>query len=1161
MRRSKRSSFMKPRTGVLGFLVCLVSLAALAPAVQASKGIYDVFGSFGSGPGQFSSYAAGIAVNPASGDVYVVDVENARVERFDADGNFLSAFGTPGAADGQFDFASSPSGIAIDSSDGSVYVADAGNNRIQKFTAGGSFSLAFGSAGAGSGELNGPRGVAVDPSSGEVYVADTGNNRVQKFDSTGSYIGQFGSQGSDDGQFSGPTDIAVDSTGDVYVLEPFIRVQRFDSAGTFEVVFAPSELAYSPRAMTVDPSSDHVFVNQNTPDFSSYVVVELDSSGVIADTHQAVSGYRLAVNSTSERIYVGEYQRVFIIDETNPAPEGSTSSATDITDTSATLNGTLDPNGPPGAEYYFDYSTDGSNWTATPSSPLDGGKGNSPISVSEPVQGLEPNIEYRYRLRYRKRFSEAFQAAPEQNFTTAPLPPDVKTRSAGVVTDSTAILRGVVDPNNDPTTYFFEYGSTAAYGLKVPVVSTSAGGGGEPIPVAAEITGLVPNATYHYRLVAENSFGSGGGDDSAFTTLTSAAAALAPRGLELVNPPEKANQNPQFPLLMPEGDEVIWQTLSGSPNSSSGAGGTYSSERTAAGWKTSGLEPPISEMIGGGDEAYQLRRISSDRSSFIFEVGGTLVGSQSDRRIVRIDADGNQEVLHLFPEGSISNVTSITSSDDLEHVFINTIQPIDPNHQPGEQLYDFGSGTPELVSRLPDGSVPACGLSLSNSGSFQPSTDPYRFHSRDGSRVFFSSRGDSCDSSVDPDRLYVRNVETDTTTLISTPPMSGPEGNSFFVRANPQGTEALFTSTSNLVAEDTDTEPQLYGPAGKDVYLWSEQNGLDCLTCVVANADVFAQDQSFLRSVLSSVDLKRFYFISSNVLTASQPAVPGYALYVWHDGQIEYVGPSSPVQTNGLDWSGGSTVTPDGGTLVYRSEVLATPDAVIPSNGRCTRFPGEPPACANFYRFELSTRSLECITCPLPGKATGDAYSIEGVYMNRMESTGLSEDGQTFAFTSSAALVPDDVNGDFDVYEWHKGRNRLITDGVSEYGSPESPGGPKIVGISADGKDIIFRLGAKLTGHEVEEAPQLYDARMGGGFAPPPVPPPACVEDSCQGPLVSPPDVAAAGSGTLRGIGNRTDRAEPRRQARRCSRHRKRPGTVRGRKGNCKRGGAKGGGK
>src|SRR3990170_2911727 len=117
---------------------------------------------------------------------------------------FLFKFGTDGSGDGEF---ADPQGVAVDST-GNIYVADTINNRIQKFDSNSNFLLNFGTPGSGDGKFNHPFGVAVD-SSGKIYVADTINNRIQKFNSKGKFILKFGTPGTGDGQFVGPEGVAV----------------------------------------------------------------------------------------------------------------------------------------------------------------------------------------------------------------------------------------------------------------------------------------------------------------------------------------------------------------------------------------------------------------------------------------------------------------------------------------------------------------------------------------------------------------------------------------------------------------------------------------------------------------------------------------------------------------------------------------------------------------------------------------------------------------------------------------------------------------------------------------------------------------------------------------------------------------------------------------
>src|SRR3954447_11357571 len=101
--------------------------------------------------------------------------------------SYQTEWGDAGAGDGQL---SNPTGLDVDELD-DVYVADFGNNRIQKFTSDGEVLAVWGSTGPDGGQFVNPYDVAVD-GSGKVFVADGGNNRVQIFTTSGGLLGQFG---------------------------------------------------------------------------------------------------------------------------------------------------------------------------------------------------------------------------------------------------------------------------------------------------------------------------------------------------------------------------------------------------------------------------------------------------------------------------------------------------------------------------------------------------------------------------------------------------------------------------------------------------------------------------------------------------------------------------------------------------------------------------------------------------------------------------------------------------------------------------------------------------------------------------------------------------------------------------------------------------------
>ena len=147
-------------------------------------------------------------------------------------------WGQRGTGDGEFD---RPSGIALDS-DGNVYVADSGNNRIQKFTSTGVFLDKWGEEGNGEGQFTNPQRIAVD-SRNNIYVSEyiafwrgltMPRIRIQKFTPTGDFFKQWGEFGFGDSQFDSPKGIAVQSSDYILVIDSENhRIQKFTSDGDF----------------------------------------------------------------------------------------------------------------------------------------------------------------------------------------------------------------------------------------------------------------------------------------------------------------------------------------------------------------------------------------------------------------------------------------------------------------------------------------------------------------------------------------------------------------------------------------------------------------------------------------------------------------------------------------------------------------------------------------------------------------------------------------------------------------------------------------------------------------------------------------------------------------------------------------------------------------
>ena len=172
-------------------------------------------GEKGSGPLQFNT-PDGIAISPITGQVYISDWYNNRIQVLNPDLTFSHSFGSEGSANGQFKY---PCHIAIDSQ-GLVYIADFINNRIQKLSPDGKFVAQFGSYGSDPRQLNYPRGITIDTvGTGLVYVSEWYNHHVSVFTSDGVFVSSFGSKGSNIDQFNSPAGLTFNKVGLLYVCD------------------------------------------------------------------------------------------------------------------------------------------------------------------------------------------------------------------------------------------------------------------------------------------------------------------------------------------------------------------------------------------------------------------------------------------------------------------------------------------------------------------------------------------------------------------------------------------------------------------------------------------------------------------------------------------------------------------------------------------------------------------------------------------------------------------------------------------------------------------------------------------------------------------------------------------------------------------------------
>ena len=1003
--------------------------------------------------------------------------------------------------------------VAVDQSSGDVLVVDGGKAvDIFEPAALGEYTLVRRLTGTPAGSFADVTAVAVDGGSGDVYAIDGGAGAIDQFTSTGAYAGHLTGVGTPAGAFGSLAEMAVDpATHDVYVDD-----------GASVDVFGPSIVI--PDVLTESP---------------------------------------LAVKARS-----------------------------------ATLEGKVDPDEAGPATCSFEWGTSTSFGKVAPCEPEGVAQGDSPVAVHAALSELQPDTTYYYRLRASNaNGTNPGEAAQDREFATPG--PGISEQAASIVTSDSTTLSATIDPDGAATSYYFQYGTSSSYGSAVPAApGRYLGSGAEGLAVNVHLQGLEAGVTYHYRVVAvsepNGELVTATGPDATFTTQAVGGEFTLPdgRSWEMVTPPDKQGAG-----LDGVGDEqgadiqaasdgsaityVATAPFVANPAGSRSPEGTqiFSSRLVPGSWETQDIATPYHEgasslTLGNGGE-YKL--FSSDLSVGVLAPNGytplpPLPAGSEKTMYLRTTSGGYKALVtsanippgtRLDPPGDPDAFTLhfASATPDLSHVLIESSVPL--TAKPGDTggLYEWAEGQLQKVGILPDGE-----LTEGELGAGFDNVDVRNAISTDGSRVIWSAHEGSS--------LYMRDMVRGETIAINA-------GDTQYRTASTDDSRVFFTSPERLTTNATaaSNEEDLYEfevtsaagqpLAGKLVDLSVDANPGE-------SADV-------LGVIGASEDGSDVYFVARGVLgdAAAHGAKPGANLYVerYEAGSKTWGAPlfvaglsSNDYHSWGSETSSSSSigsgfmnmisrVSPNGRYVAFMSQESLTG---YDNRDAVSDVPDE-----EVFLYDSATGKLICASCD-PTGARPDGVEGEATYYRLVDFGGrwsgrwfaanipswtslntnnalyqsryLSNSGRLF-FNSSDALVPADVNGQEDVYEYEpagigscQGESHGQSASVVFSTSLEGCVGLISAGTSGEesafmdasetGGDVFFLTSSKLVSQDRDTSSDLYDAHECTAAQPcapaaAQVPPPCATGDACKpSPTPQPTIFGAPSSETFSGAGN-----------------------------------------
>ncbi len=865
-----------------------------------------------------------------------------------------------------------------------------------------------------------------------------------------------------------------------------------------------------------------------------------------------------------------------------PQAPVTSSPASVVTATSATLGGVLNPGGKGEAgSYEFLYRQSPSECEGEGSS---GGSmlGTQNQVVSAEVSGLKPNKPYTFCLLARNEAGETALGSPVM-FTTQSSKPTTSGEAFSKVSAKSATVSAQVETGGLETTFTVQYGTTSAYGSEtagviVPASATTA---------STELTGLVPDTEYHFRVLVANTDGSNQGVvDTVFDTLPAATSGLPDdRTYEMVTPPGNGNSDVESPRdselntveegwiistlspfeVAPDGSKITYSVLAlTGANGVAGKGDQYLAERSPTGeWSQSSIQPNAYSYTeyqgfsrdlsigiiesGEGAEPEVLPPLSLNAPAEGYKILYERMTSGSGYRPLITNAiklnrssqsseeggfganmvlTGQEAVTPAFAGGSADFKDLLFEANDallagegvLEKELEDDVKGEISKGTQANYLYDESDGRLSLVDVSPEGKV----VSDATFGA-RPFIEAQVNKSRERNILYHNPPDFSHVISGDGRFVYWTDVSSGLVYVredgSSTVQVSA--GAARYWTASADGRYALYTEGEGMASElyRFDSEPE------------NGQPQREVLTG--ANAGV-------LGVLGASEDANTVYFVAKGVLSGVNgdgmaPVAGEPNLYaISHGGAPVFIATLSQEDGNQVQSFNFTTEATFGdwqpGFGQRTARVTADGESVVFMSNQSLSVTGYPHGYPTngsdeVYVYNAGSRLLSCVSCGSTGEASSGGFlpiDWHDTYLPQW----ISEDGNRVFFDSSAPLVAQDTNGRQDVYEWEREGHGSCTHGYGSTGGcvfllsgGSSEANSWFVGASANGSDAFIVTRAKLVPEDENDAFDLYDARVDGVKS---VAPPVCTGTGCQGLPAPPPLFATPSSATFNGVGNFT---------------------------------------